>query len=156
MSLLITDTKVYVYDVATDVNDNIYVLISLENPGDRRSKRRSKHIVCKFNNTADLLHKFPVRGGDRENRLTVTDSSKVLVLNRTSDVVVVYETDGHGHVQFVREFGNDILKDTWDITASNDGRVMVVDEPQDCCVHIFSEHGDHLNKFKLECISPGE
>ena len=24
----------------------------------------------------------------------------------------------------------------------------------DCCVHIFSEHGDHLNKFKLQgCYS---
>ncbi|KAL9967026.1 hypothetical protein ACROYT_G025182 [Oculina patagonica] len=40
-------------------------------------------------------------------------------------------------------------KDARDITAANDGRVMVVDR-DDLCVHIFSEHGDHLNKFKLQ------
>ena len=36
-----------------------------------------------------------------------------------------------------------------DITAANDGRVMVV-EWDDSCVHIFSEDGDYLDKFKLQ------
>ena len=41
------------------------------------------------------------------------------------------------------------MKKTWDITAANDGRVMVVDL-DDSCVHIFSEDGDYLDKFKLQ------
>ena len=91
-------------------------------------------------------YSFPVRG-EGWSGLTVTDSGKVLVLSY--DVVSVYEADG----QFVREFGKDILKNARDITAANDGRVMVVDS-DDCCVQIFTEHGKYLNKFKLqECYS---
>ncbi|KAL9966952.1 hypothetical protein ACROYT_G025101 [Oculina patagonica] len=130
-------TKLYVLDVATDVNDSIYVLARLEKPG-----AEYEYVVYEFNNTADLHHKFPVRGG-RWARLTVTDSGKVLVL-RYDDGVDVHETDG----QFVGSFGEE-LKGALDITAANDGRVMVVDT-YDSCVYIFSEHGDHLNKFKLQ------
>ena len=36
-----------------------------------------------------------------------------------------------------------------DITSANDGRVMVVDRG-DSCVHIFSEHCAHLDKFKFQ------
>ena len=135
------DTKLDVLDVATDMKDNIYVLVRLEKPGAR------ERAVYQFNNTADLQHKFPVRG-EVWDGLSVTDSGKVLVLSGY-DVVSVYGADG----QFVREFGEDILKLASDITAANDGRVMVVDwgEPG---VHIFSERGDHLSKFKLQgCYS---
>ncbi|KAL9965396.1 hypothetical protein ACROYT_G029194 [Oculina patagonica] len=136
------NAKVDVDDVATDVNDNIYVLLRMKKPGDGRAEPTVQPTVYKFNNTADLLQKFPVRGTVRKGydcpgRLTVTDSRKVLVSSSdgTSDVVDVYEADG----QFVREFGKGILQYTYDITAANDGRVMVVD--RDSCVHIFSEHG---------------
>ena len=136
------DTKLYVFDVATDMKDNIYVLLRLEEPGVERPER----FVYKFNNTADLHHKFPVRG-ENWGSLTATDSGKVLVLR--NDAVEVYENNG----QFVCEFGKDILKSAKDITAANDGRVMVVDW-EDSCVHIFSEDGDHLNKFELQgCYS---
>ena len=37
-----------------------------------------------------------------------------------------------------------------DITAANDGRVMLVDW-HDSCVHIFSEDGDYLDKFGFHC-----
>ena len=135
------DTKLYVLDVATDMKDNIYVLVRLEKPEAREL------AVCELNNTADLQHKFPVRRGVwYRGRLAVTDSGKVLVLSRY--VVSVYDTKG----QFVREFGV-LLKDVRDITAANDGRVMVVDWGESG-VHIFSEHGDHLSKFKLQgCYS---
>ncbi|XP_078378074.1 uncharacterized protein LOC144661251 isoform X1 [Oculina patagonica] len=134
-------TKLHVLDVATDMNDSIYVLVGLEKPG----AERDEYVVYEFNNTADLHHKFPVRG-ERGNwgRLTVTDSGKVLVL-WSDNVVDVHETAG----QFVRSIGEGILEYACDITAANDGRVMVVDT-NDSCVHIFSEHGDHLNKFKLQ------
>ena len=131
------DTELYVLDVATDMKDNIYVLVRLEKPG-----ARYEWAVYELNNTADLQHKFPVRGGVW-SRLTVTDSGKVLVLS--GNMVFVYEADG----QFVREFGEGILKDWTDITAANDGRVMVVDLCESC-VQIFNEHGDHLSKFKLQ------
>ena len=136
-------TKLDVLDVATDMKDNIYVLVRLR----KRGAERYERAVYELNNTADLQHTFPVRGRDWD-RLTVTDSGKVLVLSRY-DVVSVYEADG----EFVREFGEDILKDAWDITAANDGRVMVVDCGESC-VQLFSEHGDYLSKFKLQgCYS---
>ncbi len=138
------DTKLYVFDVSTDMNDNIYVLIRLKKPG----AERDEWVVYEFNNTADLHHKFPMKRGGW-GKLTVTDSGKVLVLSSSYMVVDVYETDG----QFVCSISKDILKDASDITATNDGRFMVVDW-RDSCVHIFSEHGDHLNKFKLQgCYS---
>ena len=134
------DTKLCVHDVATDMKDNIFVLVGLKKPG-----AGYERAVYEFNNTADLQHTFPVRGERYWGRLTVTDSGKVLVLS-VDDVVSVYEADG----QFVREFGKDMLKDASDITAANDGRVMVVARGDYSCVHIFSQHGDHLSKFKLQ------
>ena len=77
--------------------------------------------------------------------------SRVLPTRRTeeTDVVDVFDIDG----QFVCSFGEGQLKDARDITTANDGRVMVVDRG-DCCVHIFSEDGDHLDKFVLQgCYS---
>ncbi|XP_078378088.1 uncharacterized protein LOC144661262 [Oculina patagonica] len=127
-------TKLYVLDVATDMHDNIYVLVELDKPG----AEEYEYVVY----LRHLRHKFPVRG---EGRLTVPDSGKVLVLRFDGNVVDVYKTDG----RFVCSFGEDILKDARDITAANDGLVMVVDG-NDPSVHIFSEHGDHLNKFKLQ------
>ena len=39
----------------------------------------------------------------------------------------------------------------WDITAANDGRVMVVEwNCVESCVHIFSEDGEYLEKYKLQ------
>ena len=128
------ETKLDIYDVATDNKDNIYVLV------ERKMKTGFRRIfVYEFSNTADLHHKFPVRGG---NRLTVTNS-EVLVLS--ADRVAVYDTDG----LYVRSFGKGTLKKASDITAANDGRVMVVDWG-DSCVHIFSKDGNHLGKFKLQ------
>ena len=91
----VVDTKVYIYGVATDVNDNIYVLVELKKPGTGLSERA---FVYKFENNGNLHHKFPVRGGEwKWHRVIVTDSGKVLVL-RSENMVDVYENDG----QFVR------------------------------------------------------
>jgi len=131
------ETKLYIYDVATDNQDNIYVLVKYW-----KETGSEGFVVYEFSNTADLHRKFPVRGRDWNSRLTVTNS-QVLVLSGSG--MVVYDTDG----VFVRSFGEGTLKYAWDITAANDGRVMVV-ERDDSCVHIFSEDGVHLNKFKLQ------
>ena len=129
------ETKLCIYDVATDNKDYIYVLV-----GYKKGTGSKEFVVYEFSNTADLHHKFAVRGKDWD-RLTV-NNSKVLLLSRSR--VAVYETDG----RFVRSFGKGTLKDGNDITV-NDGRVMVV-EIDGSCVHIFSEDGDLLGSFKLQ------
>ena len=133
------NTKLYIiYDVATDMTDNIYVLAGLERPGTAIS-----FWVYKFSKTAELHHKFLLREGNW-GRLSVSDGTKVLMLRYWEGKYTVdeYET------QFVRSFGEGILRRARDITAANDGRVLVLDRRS--CVHIFSEDGNHLNKFKLQ------
>lgn len=135
-------------DVATDMNDSFDVLLELYNS----SGEKSEIVVYEFDYRAELHHKFPLRECFLHGRLfmTVDIKRKVLVLGKTlpageNTLVCVYETDG----RFVRSFGEGLLKCASDITAASDGRVMVVDN-FDYHVHIFSEHGHHLNKFKLE------
>jgi len=130
------ETKLYIRDVATDTKDYIYVLVRYE-----KGTGSNEYVVYEFSNTADLHHKFPVREEDWY-RLTV-NNSKVLLLGSLR--VAVYETDG----RFVRLFGEETLNEAWDITAVNDGRVMVV-EKFHSCVQIFSEDGDYLNSFELQ------
>ena len=131
------------FRLATDMNDNIYVLVEGISGEDQC-------WIFKFNKTADHHHKFRVRTmGDKFNcyELSVSDSGTVMVLKskwcETHHIVDVYETDG----QFVCSFGEKILTNPCDITTVSDGRVMVV---QGLCVHIFSEQGDHLNTFDLK------
>lgn len=113
-----------ILDIATDTNDNMYVLVT--------------GLVYKFSNTADLHHKFPVRVG-----FTLTGTNnKVLVLSNSN--VNVYDTDG----LFLCSIGEGRLKAN-SITAANDGCVMVADR-RDPCVHVFSEDGHHLDKFQLQ------
>ena len=131
------ETKLYICDVATDNKDNIYVLVRCEKAGS--GGRSGEFVFYEFSSTADLHHKFPVGGGFS---LTVTNS-KVLVLSSSS--VDVYDTDG----LYVRSFGEGTLEGACDITAANDGRVMVVDW-YDSCVYIFSEDGNYLDMFKLQ------
>jgi len=131
-------TRLYIHDVATDNKDYIYVLVGYEK---RTGSEGFVVYELEFSNTADLHHKFAVRG-ENWNRLTV-NNSKVLLLGISR--VDVYETDG----RFVRSFGEETLKCAWNITAVNDGHVMVVDN-YDSCVHIFSEDGDYLGRFKLQ------
>ena len=138
--------KTSVVRLATDMNDNIYVLVS-------EVSRVGSYWIFKFNKTADQHHKFRVERiiSDFDLcELSVSDSGKVLVLK--SDwrkkywIVDVYETNG----QLVCSFGQQILRNPYDITTVSDGRVMVVQSGYPTVVHIFSEQGDHLNKFCLE------
>ena len=138
--------KTGVVRLATDMNDNIYVLVSEES-------RVGSYWIFKFNKTADQHHKFRVEriSFDFELcKLSVSDSGKVVVLKGDSSknywIVDVYETNG----QLVCSFGQQILRYPCDITTVSDGRVMVVQRGFPEVVHIFSEQGDHLNKFCLQ------
>ena len=138
--------KTSVVRLATDMNDNIYVLVSEES-------RVGSYWIFKFNKTADQHHKFRVEriSFDFELcKLSVSDSGKVVVLKGDSSknywIVDVYETNG----QLVCSFGQQILSYPCDITTVSDGRVMVVQRGFPEVVHIFSEQGDHLNKFCLQ------
>ena len=132
--------------LATDMNDNIYVLVNEES-------RVGSHWIFKFNKAADQHHKFRVKtiSFDFEVcKLSVSDSGKVVVLKGDWStnywIVDVYKTNG----QLVCSFGQQILSNPCDITTVSDGRVMVVQGQDPGVVHIFSEQGDHLNKFCLQ------
>ena len=141
--------KTSVVRLATDMNDNIYVLVS-------EKSRLGSYWIFKFNKTADQHHKFRVERISFNYglcKLSVSDSGKAVVLKGDSSkkywIVDVYETNGH----LVCSFGQQILIYPCDITSVSDGRVMVLQElgpPGPRVVHIFSEQGDHLNKVRLQ------
>ena len=142
-SSLSTDevNKTFAREVATDMSDNIFVLTILEKPG-----RKLSYWVYKLTKTADLHHKFRLRGKGFYNGLSVTDKGNVVTL-RYGKIVEEYNTDG----EFVRIIGQGIISSAFSVIVTNDGRVMVADEG-DHCVHIFGESGDYLDKFKLQQI----
>ena len=128
-------------EVATDMSDNIFVLTKLVKPWGELS-----HWVYKLTKTADLHHKFRLRGEGWYRGLSVSDKGNVVTL-RDWSAVEEYNTDG----EFVRCFGEGIIRSAFSVIVTNDGRAMVVDD-DDHCVHIFGESGDYLDKFKLQRI----
>ena len=138
------DTELDILDVATaGEDDRIYILVRLKKPGAKKWKRE----VQVFNKTGDLQHKFPVRRwGWVWGRLTVTSGKqrgKILLLTR--DVVDVHEPSG----EFVCSFGGGVFKRATDITATCDGRVMIVDWGDDS-LYIFDVEGHQLGKFNIK------
>jgi len=136
-----TVTKLDILDVATDVDNNTYVLVGLKKPKGEAGYEREVHV---FNKAAEPRSKFAVSAGIWGwNRLTV-NNDKLLVLKSTGDAVDMYNQDGG----FVCSFGEGILKKATDITASNDGRIMIVDKGE-ACVHLFTEAGEPTAKFNI-------
>ena len=121
--------RTFAFEVATDMSDNIFVLIKLVKP-----KSQPSFSVCKLTKTADLHHAFRLRGEGKYRGLSVSDKGKVVTL-RGANTVEEFDTDG----EFVRSFGQGIISLARDIIVANDGLVMVLG---DYYVHIFSESGD--------------
>ena len=149
-------TPLYIEDVVTDMNDNIFVLTMMGKPGFHESERSSRSWwVYKPTKTADLHHRFRLRREGWYRRLSVRDTGKVMTLR---DRTAVEEYDSNG--ELVHSFGEEILRYAIDITIANDGRVLVLDNYDDSSrsdslgadlvVYIFNEQGNHLNKFKLQ------
>ena len=150
------DTKLDILDVATaGEDDSIYLLVGLLKPG----AKKWENEVQVFNKTGDLQHKFPVRRG-YWGRLTVTSGKqrgKILLLTGdwlaallTGDVLTggfvdVHEASG----EFVCSFGGGVFKNARDITATCDGRVMIVDQG-DHSLYIFDVEGHQLGKFNIK------
>ena len=134
-------TELSIRDVATDRQDNIYVLVRLEKP-----TGYPKYAVYVFDTNANLNHTFTLMKGSRGCKMTISGKDKLMVLRKHSrNCVDVYKTDG----QFLCSFGEQKLKDALAITAVHDGRVVVADK-DGSHVHVFSEMGKHLVDFKLE------
>ena len=122
-------------------NDKIYFLVGLEKPGAEEWERE----VQVFNKTADLQHKFPVRSG-LWGRLTVSSGkqrSKILLL--AENVVHVHEPSG----ELVCSFGEGVFEGATDITATCDGRVMILDR-DDGSLYLFDVEGHQLGKFNIK------
>ena len=149
-----TDTKLYVLDVAAGGDETIYLLVLLEEAWGRKLKE-----VQVFNKTADLEHKFLVLRGEYSNgRLTVSSGDKAAassgkqrgkILLKTElnsakgSVVDVYEPSG----KFVYSF--EVFKNAIDISATRDGRVMILDR-SDESVYVFDMEGHQLGKFDIK------
>ena len=138
-----------VFDVAVDMNDNFYVLANeLDNPLD---DPRFEFVVYVFNNCGEVHYQFPVKGSQDWHiscpAMIVNSKRKVVIMHirfieSNGPVVYMYENDG----QFVRSFGEGLLRCAIDLALATDDRVVVLDEGYR--VHMFSEHGDHLSEFK--------
>ena len=146
------DTQLDILDVATaGEDDKIYLLVRLQKPG----AWKWEDEVQVFHKTADLQHKFPVRREGWGSRLTVSSGKqrgKILLLANDllrraleEDVVDVHEPSG----EFVCSFGRGVFKCATDITATCDGRVMIVDRDDDS-LYIFDLEGHQLGKFNIK------
>ena len=138
------DTKLDIWDVATaGEDDKIYLLLRLLKPG----AEEWENEVQVFIKTADPQHKFPVKSRGWNHRLTVSSGKqrgKILLL--TGNVVDVYDEPSG---EFVCSFGGGVFKRATDITATCDGRVMIVDEDDDS-LYIFDVQGHQLGKFNIK------
>ena len=142
------DTKLNILDVATaGEDDKIHLLVGL----DKRGPEWEWEVQV-FNKTADLQRKFPVRRRGWGGRLTVSSGKqrgKILLLADdpwTGTIVDVYQ-EATG--EFVCSFGGGVLKRAKDITATCDGRVMIVDQDDDS-LYIFDVEGHQLGKFNIK------
>ena len=132
-------SKLIVKGIATDQADNTYLLISWYIQRDLNISS----LVCVFDKHANLNRKFNLKEGCRGFLITVNNNNVFIVMERSQDMHV-YDTNG----QFAHSFGKQILKHSCDITAANDGCVMVLE--YDYCVHLFSAKGDHLARFVMD------
>ena len=137
------DTKLDILDVATAGEDDmIYLLVRLMKP---EALKWEKEVQV-FNKTADQQHKFPVRWSGDWVRLTVSGKQRGKILLLTGNVVDVYQEPGG---ELVCSFGGGVFKNARDITATCDGRVMIVDQGDDS-LYIFDVEGHQLGKFNIK------
>ena len=142
------DTELDILDVATaGEDDRIYLLVRVKKPGAWKWESE----VQVFNKTGDLQHKFPVRRGDW-GRLTVSSGKqrgKILLLKDDFEDGYVVDVHDEPSGEFVCSFGGGVFKSATDITATCDGRVVIVDRDDDS-FYLFDVEGHQLGKFNIK------
>ena len=142
-------TAVFIYDVATDKYNNIYVLVTAKKPPPDQDEEES-YVYMKTPNRM-----IPLKAGFSSwswtwSSLAVNDKDKILVrggLVTGQHVVDVYTTEG----QFVRRFGEGALEVSSSVAAANDGDVIVATGGhKSYCVNLFGKKGKRLRQFKVE------
>ena len=139
-----------VFDVATDVKDNIYVLF--------KSMMHSEERCGIFvKSSAQMSNLFYLRNelypwSWHLPSLTVTEDDKVLVRGKLGSdtgrhVIDVYDISG----KFICCFGEDKLKNPSAISAADGGTIMILDIVESkCYVRIFDvENGKQQYKFRV-------
>ena len=143
-------TAVCIHDVATDTNNDIYVLVTLNKPGAGTDEALSYVYRKTSNRTIPLKEDFRSWSWTWSS-LAVTDNNKIVVRGALVDghhVVDVYQIDDG---QFVRRFGKGVLEVSSSVAAANDGGVIVATGGHDSYwVNAFSKKGKRLRHFKVE------
>ena len=133
-------------DVATDQEDNVYVLVKRD---EKLGTARFKIFV--FEKEGRMNHDFFLREETTEVlRITVNNYNEVLVLadnseKETRSVVEVYKCDGRGDC--VCSFGKETLNYAQDICTTRDGRIIVLDRDDQCVMsaHVFHKDGQYID-----------
>ncbi|XP_067052078.1 uncharacterized protein [Acropora muricata] len=125
-----------VIDVATDANNNTYVLVSLSESGTDRCELQV------FTKT-EMCNNFPVR--DHSTYLTVSHDRLFVA---SWGVVAVYELNGIP----ICSFGEGTLSDIRDIASGSDGQIFVLQRKANYqkIAHVFTEDGHQLNNFRVD------
>ena len=132
-----TDTRYRIRDVATDVNNNTYILVRLLRSGS------DSYEVQVFTKT-EMCNKFPV-SGDWLSRLTV-GHDRVFVSKEI--VIDVYELNG----THVCSFGKGTLSTAIGVAAGSDGEIFVLEckDNNEKIAHAFTEDGHQQNNFRVD------
>ena len=138
------DARTWLWDVVTaGEDDRIYLLVNLAKCGAEKWELYTEVPV--FNKTADPQHKLPVRRRVGGGRLTVSSGKQGKILLLADDFVDVHEPSG----ELVCCFGEGVFERATDITATCDGRVMIVDSGDDS-FYLFDVEGHQLGKFNIK------
>ncbi|XP_029204980.2 uncharacterized protein LOC114968916 [Acropora millepora] len=132
-----TVTIGYIFDVATDVNNNAYILVKLT-----ECKSGTDRCEVQVFTKREMCNKFPLR--DLNSRMTVSHDR---VFVASSDVIAVYDLNGIP----VGSFGEGTLCTVRDIAAGSDGQIFVLNHEPDNekIAYVFTEDGHQQNNFRV-------
>ncbi|XP_067022272.1 uncharacterized protein [Acropora muricata] len=138
---------VLVHDVATDVNDNIYVLVTIE---DHDSGEMNSFVFLKTPNDMFSLKKGFTSSSWTWSSLAISSKGKILVRGVLVDgkhAVDIYETDG----RFVRRFGEKELDISSAVAGTVKEGVLVATEGRACYrVNLFNQKGKRVGQFQVD------
>ena len=127
--------------VATDQNDGMYNLVD----------SRPANTVYVFSDTQTnrpccSLEERPLFDSKQQQSGTCVDGGRSEQNPECMHDNLCKEEVYCPNGRLVRSFGQGILKDTVDITATNDGSVMALQG--NSCVNVFDAEGSHVHQFK--------